>query len=199
MKGFTLLELLIVVAISAMVSSLALVYSSIGRNEIALTVETSKIAQVILQAKNLALSTYNINPQTCGFGVSFNIAAQTYSIFAYTPTNHPPEHGIAPPCPDDSLASTSPIFADEMLEYSEGTWKIPVSQGVKLENGSAGDTLQTVLFYPPAPSIYISRQGGGGVFLNQSVQDVTSNVYLATVDGKATAEISVNGAGQINF
>src|SRR5665213_2287500 len=84
-KAFTLIELIIVVAISALLSTLAITYSSIGRNSVSLSVEASKISQFILQAKQLSIATYTSASASCGYGVAFNMAAQTYSIFAYDP------------------------------------------------------------------------------------------------------------------
>lgn len=199
-KGFTLIELLVVIAISAMVSTIALIYTSTARNEVALTIETSKVAQILLQAKNLAISTYNANPGTCGFGVMFNIPANMYSIFAYNPTAHLPEHAAAPPCPQSTVASTGPIFADEIKEYSAGTWHVAVANGVKLTNGSAGDAMTAVLFYPPAPDTFISRDNGSPYnFLDSKLVNVTSKVYLTTSDGANSAVISVNDGGQVTF
>ena len=53
-KGFTLIELLMVVAISAMLSAMAISYSNVSKNQITLSVETAKLAQTILRAKDLA-------------------------------------------------------------------------------------------------------------------------------------------------
>jgi prepilin-type N-terminal cleavage/methylation domain-containing protein len=90
-RAFTLIELMVVLGISAVLSALAITYSKIGQNEVALSVEESKVGQFILQAKQLAIATYTVPPSTaaasCGFGVTFNLAAtpQTYSVFVYDP------------------------------------------------------------------------------------------------------------------
>ncbi len=199
-KGFTLLELLIVIGISAMLSAIAIVYSGLARNQVALSVETAKIAQVILRAKGLSVATYSGSSVSgaCGYGALFNVASNTYSIFAYEPQNHPPEHMAPPPCPDDTLASTSPIYANEIAQYSPATWNVPLANGVRLTTSTAGDNLSIVLFYPPNPDIFISRDGQN--FLDPAVVNpVTSKVYLVTVDGSASATIAVNGAGQVTF
>lgn len=197
-KGFTLVEILIVVALSALLSTFALIYTSESRNQVALSVETAKIAEIILQAKELAIATYNDTPQTCGYGAVFNIANDTYSIFAYTPQNHAPEHVVAPPCPDDTLANTSPIYGDEIQQFSQSTWNTHVAAGVKMVDGGNGDTLAVVLFYPPAPTTWISRDGTN--FLDPDTNpNVVSKIYLVTTDGSASSTISVNGAGQVSF
>ena len=68
--GFTLIEMLIVIAISGMIASLAISYSGTERNQTALSVEKTKLAQFILQARALALATYtNQEGYVCGYGV----------------------------------------------------------------------------------------------------------------------------------
>jgi len=204
-KGFTLLEMLIVIGISGMLSAIAIVYSSVARNQVALSVETAKIADVILSAKSLAITTYAQGGvgTACGYGAAFNVAANTYSVFAYEPKDYPPEHDAAPPCPDNTIAELSPIHTDEMVQYSPSTWNTPLANGVKFEDGGSGDDLYVVLFYPPNPDTFISRDAPGGApqtFLDPAVVNpVTSKVYLITADGSASAAISVNGAGQVTF
>lgn len=181
-KGFTLIEILIVVAISAMLSAIALVYTGVARNQIALSVETAKVAGFILRAKDLAIATYNNVPATCGYGVSFDILNNTYSLFAYHP------NGV-PPCPDAGSVNNAP--PPRRGQVTQGTWNVPLTNGVVMR--SLTDSPVVVLFYPPAPATFISRDNGGS-FIKQ-----TSNVHLATVDGSASTTISINPAGQISF
>lgn len=192
-RGFTIIEVLIVIAISTMLATIALTYTSISRNQIALSVETSKVAESILRAKNLAVATYNTSPGTCAYGVYFNIPGNSYSIFAFTPD--PAKYGgKVPPCP--SVASTTAAGLTlsganaEMQPYTQGSWNVPIGQGVKLI--SASDNIVAVIFYPPSPDTLISRDG-------VTYATSTSAVYLETVDGSRSASVSVNLAGQVNF
>jgi prepilin-type N-terminal cleavage/methylation domain-containing protein len=182
--GFTLIEMLIVIAISAMLSAIAIGYSSVGRNEIALSVETAKISQIILQAKSLSVATYGNASGACAYGVFFDLPAQTYSIFAY----HPAGSGSCPPA-----SSITGISANDMQPYTVGTWNIHVANGVVLYATST-DSLVDVLFYPPDPATLISRDGSTFMDFPQ-----TSKVYLETVGAAATQEISVSPAGQVQF
>jgi prepilin-type N-terminal cleavage/methylation domain-containing protein len=199
-RAFTLIELLIVVAISAIFSTIAILYSSVGRNAVTLSVEESKVSQFILQAKQLALSTYTVGNATssCAFGVAFDLSAtpQTYSIFSYDPGT--------PTCPPDNVITS--ISSGQEKEYTGGTWQVPVSQGVVLKSESHSDGLVTVLFYPPEPSVFLLREGDvSGDLTQQQTFSVTpndpgtANVYLETVDGKNDAILTVDSEGQISF
>lgn len=191
-RGFTLIELLIVVAISAMISSLAIVYSHTGQDQVTLSIEAAKISQMILQAKNLAISTYSGTGQTsCAYGVVFNFPAQTFSLFNYSPPLTP-----AGRCP--TAASTTAVVADSMKEYAASSWQVPVSQGVVMKSSAPGnDVLTMALFYPPLPVTLISRDTAFPVTFLSPGQ--VSKVYLETTNGSASAQVSVSPGGQVDF
>jgi len=200
MRGFTLIELLVVLGISALLSAIAITYTSVGRNQIALSVETSKIAGFILRAKELSVVTYAQSPNVCAYGVSFNVAQNTYSVFGFKPD--PAKYGgpgSIPPCP--SVASTTAAgisSSTEIARYSLDSWNVSPANGVRLQSGGEGDDLAVVLFYPPAPVTLISRNGGS--FLDsQTTPNTTSRAYLTTSDGKSSSTVSVNAAGQVSF
>ncbi len=181
-KGFTLIEILIVVAISGMLATIALGYSRSAQNQVALSVETAKIAQTILRAKDLTLATYANVPGTCGYGVLFDPANNNYSLFAYTPG--------APPCPGSPTALPSPCGTTCSL-VNQSAWRTPLANGVRMT--SQADSATVIIFYPPAPQTFISRDDGA-TFVN-----ATSKVYLQTLDGSASTTVSVNPGGQITF
>lgn len=186
--GFTLIEVLIVIAISTMLSALVITYSSVSRNDVSVSVEAAKISQTIFQAKTLAIATYANSSSSCGYGVSFDYTAGTYSIFAYDPSGVPPS-----PCPNDTTIES--ISPDEMVKYSDMTWKVPVAKGVLLKQKD--DSVALVLFYPPDPKVFISRDDGS-TFTDTS--NPSSNIYLAAVGNAAFTEVvSVNLAGQITL
>lgn len=203
-RGFTLIEVLIVLAITAVLSSLAIVYTHVGQNQISLSIEESKIAQLILEAKELSIATYGVNNTTCAYGVAFDYASSSYSLFAYNAAVTSPEYGNRPVCP--SLASTSMDFVpDDIQQYQSASWQVHTAQGVMLVDPSdpvASDTIQYVLFYPPDPCTMISTDG-------QTFQSNCSSiagspppaayVYLSTIDGSASRAITVNPAGQVSL
>ena len=52
-SGFTLIEILIVVAISAMLAAITIGYSSVERDQTALSVEETEISQFICNLSNI--------------------------------------------------------------------------------------------------------------------------------------------------
>jgi len=202
-KGFTLIEILIVVAITAVLSALAIVYSHVGQNQIALSIEESKVAQLILEAKELSIATYSQNDTTCGYGVSFDFAASSYSLFEYDSATTTVA-GTRPTCP--SIASTSAaIDSSAIREYQAGSWQVPTAQGVVLVSpavSGATTTIQDIMFYPPNPCTLVSTDGSSF----QSVCDpgganppAEAEVILSTSDGSLTRTITVNPAGQVSL
>ncbi len=208
-KGFTLIEILIVLAITAVLSSLAIVYTHVGQNQISLSIEESKIAQLILEAKELSIATYGSNSATCAYGVAFHYdavsaASSTYSLFAYNAAVTSTQYNNRPICP--SLASTSAAIVQTAVQpYQSESWQVHTAQGVALINGSstASDTIQDILFYPPDPCTLISTDG-------KTFQSNCNNipydnppppayVYLSTTDGSMARTITVNPAGQVSL
>jgi prepilin-type N-terminal cleavage/methylation domain-containing protein len=183
-KGFTIIELLIVIAVSAMLAAIAIVYTRSGQSRVALSVEAAKISGFMLRAKELAVATYSGSGASCGYGVAFDITNQTYSIFSYNPAG-------APPCPRASnIVSIAP---SDIASSTPGTWNVPMPPGVIMQSGSNCDSIQYVLFYPPAPTVFLVDNGLAG-FAHQ-----TSYVYLSTTDGNASEVITVNQAGQVTL
>lgn len=200
MKGFTIIELLIVLGISAMLAGIAVVYTGVARNETALSVEAAKTAGFIFRAKDLAVATYNAHPapgspKVCGYGVSFNIAAGTYSLFAYQPdpVKYPTssQGGVLVSCPDSGSITAIEPSAEEG-SVSSDTWNVPLASGVKMLAPAPSDELRLVLFYPPNPATLMSNDG-------TDLVTSTSRLYLATADGAASTTVSVTGSGQVTF
>lgn len=200
-NGFTLVEILVVVAVTAVLSGLAIVYSHVGQNQIALSVEESKVAQLILEAKELSIATYSTNTATCAYGVAFDYANSEYSLFEYNSASAPSGPGLRPICP--SLASTTVtngVDTDVMDEYANGSWNVHVSPGVALIDGGAGSsTIRYVLFYPPDPYTLISNDGKTFYGEFTATPATTGFVYLQTADGSETRTISVSPAGQVGL
>lgn len=210
-NGFTLIEMLVVIGITTLLATLAIGYSRVGQNVNALSVETAKVAEMVLQARQLALATYGSAGGACAYGVQFNYGAGandvgTYSLFAYAPGRD--AHGHCP-----SLASTT---ADGLADsngtsyekiYAVSSWQMVPADGVSLvAPGNAGAApgcdpstiLGAIMFYPPNPDVLVNYRKD----LNASLETPTvpaSDVCLATVDGQNSSVITINPEGQVQF
>ena len=202
-SGFTLVEMLVVIGITSLLAAITIGYSHIGQNETALTVETSKIAEFMLQARELAIATYSGPGNACAYGVAFDYANQTYSLFAYAPNG-----GGTARCP--SVATTTQMGlkssggASYEAQYQSGSWKVSPAQGVKIlgagDAGKArgcvpGELIDAIVFYPPVPATLISYDGTRFTTPAQP----SSLICLATTDGQNSSIITVNPEGQISF
>lgn len=204
-RGFTLIEVLIVLAITAVLSSLAIVYTHVGQSQISLSIEESKIAQLMLEAKELSIATYGVNNTTCAYGVAFDYASSSYSLFAYNAAVTSPTYNNRPVCP--SLASTSVAFMpNDAQQYQSGSWQVHTAPGVMLVDPSdpvASDTIQYVLFYPPDPCTMISLVGQNTFESNCSslagAPPPAAYVYLSTTDGSMSRMVTINPAGQVSL
>ncbi len=180
-NGFTLIEVLIVVAISAMMAALAVGYSGVERDQMALSVEETKISQFILQARSLAIATYsNSAGAACGYGVAFDTSNETYSIFAYVPATTT--------CNIGKANITWNSVSNSEKKYTDETWLIHPQNGITFSGASMP---AAILFYPPDPDTLIFD--GSGALMDQASIDLSSS------DGQASHTISINSAGQVNF
>ena len=194
-KGFTLIELMVVVLVSAMLSVLAITYSHVGQNEVSLSLEASKISELILQAKQLSVATYSVNTTVCAYGVHFDYVNQTYSLFAYD-SAAPLGSGSQLYCPTYESTTAAGVITSDMAPYGGGgTWQVPMMKGVVIESSSlASNVLTDVLFFPPTPITIMSRDGS-----TFSSSTPTSRIYLSTVDNGNKSSISVSPAGQVGY
>ncbi|MDP3953408.1 MAG: type II secretion system protein, partial [bacterium] len=84
-KGFTLLEIVVVVAIITALSSLLLGYSQRNSQQIRLATSQAKLASIISRAKALSIQTF-FQAQTeaeaiCAYGVRLDVNQQKAFIF----------------------------------------------------------------------------------------------------------------------
>lgn len=178
-KGFTLLELLVVVGITALLSAILISYSSSSRQQIALYAEEARLGQTIYRAKFIALSSYvrsTGSPGTCGYGVHIDYAAMSYYLFSY---NKPANSGC------DSINSI-----DTNSENIMSTFRL--NKNIKLVAPSGTPRLDDILYVPPDPKIIISSAG-------TVVSNGSAAVIIQTQDNLLSAPVSVNSAGLISF
>ncbi len=179
---------MVVVAITSLLAGMVLTYSSRGRTQVSLYVESAKLAQVILRAKSLAIATYN-NPDTpCGYGVHLDFASSTYALFSYAPTSP----GGALDCPSVATGPidiTSPAYS--VIENFE------MQKGVEFVNiGGGNNGVKDVLFLPPDPTTYLWLRDGS----SQPATDVIGQIQLVSAsDVNYMLRLRISSAGQISF
>lgn len=170
-KGFTLIEVLVVLGVTILLSSVIITYSSESREQILLGIEKAKLVQVISKAKSLSISTYNQPDVPCGYGVVINIEERTYQLFRHKTT----------PCA--SIRTEGIEFAPGDLDPAD-LFSLPQNIRFEKQNGA----MEIVFFMPPDPVTLIwvdgERRDEGSIFLKTS---------------KDEAVIKVSGAGQITF
>ncbi|MEK7193236.1 MAG: hypothetical protein AAB652_00400 [Patescibacteria group bacterium] len=195
LTGFTVIELLVVVGITASLASLLVVYGGSARQFNTISVEQAKIGQVILRAKSLAVATFNQPPVPCGYGVAFNAVSSTYTLFSYDVyvgnkkdcgtinvihTNNPQPSDCGP---GFDPSSPPPRCYIEIETHA-------LNSGLKFDSAGNTDAMDFVFFRPPDPRTYL---------FPDPPRISEKRVYLKTLDGGVSRVVTVNLAGQISF
>lgn len=85
MRGFTLVETMIVVSITVILSSILIAYNRSTESQLALVTDQAKVVGVLSRAKSLALERYkgqgSISLLVCSFGVAVIPAERRYVLF----------------------------------------------------------------------------------------------------------------------
>jgi len=127
--GFTLIEMLIVLSVSAMLTTMMIFYTRAGERQILLLREQAKLVSALLRAKSLAIQTYTTTAsEICGYGVRFETTR--YLIFKEL-------------CSNNDLQYT---------DASEDVEVIPLNSAIQFLN----PTLTEVLFIPPDPQTILT-------------------------------------------
>lgn len=198
-NGFTIAELLITIAISAILTSAVFASSYSVREQFSLFQEQYHLFNALNETKNLTLAFYSRQIATdCGYGIKFQSDAETNEskVIIYKDKVETGEIG-------DSCKSLSHKFyynaGDEIVD--EKTFKVvlagqnysfKLSETVKF----ADDTDIDVLFIAPIPTVYISQNGAPLSTGNEI------NIPLETIKGGSTgstAGVKINTFGQISM
>lgn len=177
-SGFTLIEVLVVLTITIMLSAFLIVYGSGSRQQISLSVEAAKITQVIMRAKSLAVSTFNSPVLPCGYGVHFDYSTGAYNIFQYQETS-------------TSCAGLNPGFLMSSFPPRQIIQQFQVDPNVRLIAGSK--QVEDILFIPPNPRVII---WDGGSYLAASDDGL---IRIGAKTGTGEIDVRVDVAGQVTF
>jgi prepilin-type N-terminal cleavage/methylation domain-containing protein len=192
-SGFTLVEMLVVAAITVFLSSYVILYTNIGRKQTALYIKEATIGQYILRAKSFAVTTKRLDLNVpCGYGVRIDYNTATYYLFSYSyrcsdiTKNYTIGTG-------DTYSYTDQngniITVNRYSDISSST--LNTAEGVKFSSGPL--RLDMVFFLAPTPTAFISAGDG-------KLDGTSGNIYLVTSDGTAAKTINVTAPlGQVNF
>lgn len=184
--GFTIVELIVVVAITSILSGFIILYGRSSGERVAISTEESKIGQVILRAKSFAISTYaDSHISSCGFGLMVNYPVASYSLVSYSKDS-------GGGCGNISFSNSGRFVTLENYTLAPG-----LAFATDCSGTACPKKLRVVLFVPPDPQTLV---------WNEPPQDIpdpngSGNIYLTTASGKSAfvVKISVSWAGQVTF
>ena len=165
--GFTLIEILVVVSITVLLSTILVVYSRSGENQAALFKEQAKVIGILLKAKNLSLQSYAVEGggPICGYGVHLDVAKNEFLIFKDSA---------------DSCSSSDNKYSGS----NEDLEKHLLDSRLKFLSSEFID----ILFIPPDPTVIIDGD------IDKSGQ---FSVTIESIDGVGIKKIGVNNSGQV--
>lgn len=155
-KGFTLIEIMVTLGVTLVLTSILIVYSRVGERQIILWKDQAKIVGVLLKAKSLALQFRKETGQSmpCGYGVHF---AQDNSFVLFK--------DMAEICSESDNAysgdseNVENYFLDGSLEFSD----LGVSD---------------VLFIPPEPTVAFNPAIGDEAIITLKIKDTSSSAII---------------------
>lgn len=170
-KGYTLIEILVVLGVTALLSGLLLIYSRQGEKVGEIMRVRAQVVSDVNRVKNLAITARTWQGQlTCGYGIYFDTANNQYIIFADTSTD----------CELSSHLRNQAQTADVEI--------IRTPQRFTLLNTN----VQEVFFMPPQPFVYFDGQAAEKQDEIEEVEVVFN--YLSDTD--PAFKVYINSIGQ---
>ncbi|MBI3046372.1 MAG: prepilin-type N-terminal cleavage/methylation domain-containing protein [Candidatus Harrisonbacteria bacterium] len=141
--GFTLVEILVTLAITSLLVGVLITYNRTGGLQILIFKDQARVINMVLRAKSLAVQIFSQSIPVCGYGVHFDSVNKSFILFK----------DLADPCSgSDNRYSGS----TEDLEI------INLDSQLKFSNLELTD----ILFIPPEPIVIIDGDSGkSGDFL----------------------------------
>ena len=166
-KGFTLLELLVVVAVIIILTAIVLPNYRSGDKGLALQRSASKLAQDLRRTQEMSMSARKASGSVPdGFGIYFNIASpNSYILFADFNDNHHRDGG------------------DQDLET------INLESKIRISNLSPAASF-SIVFAPPDPTVWINDLSSGVVAqITLSIENNPSNYQIISVNNAGLVSI----------
>ena len=135
-RGFTVLEMLVVISIIVLLSSLLILYSRTGENQVILFRDQSRLITALNRAKSLSIQLFNTPEPPCAFGVHFS--QNSFLIF----------RDLAPDCQNVSHTYNDP---GELFENYQ------LSSKIRFKQLDPQLTLTDIVFIPPDPKTLIDN------------------------------------------
>jgi prepilin-type N-terminal cleavage/methylation domain-containing protein len=137
--GFSMIELLVVMFIIALISTLALANYRSGQKKYILTGTVQQLISDIRKAQNMALSGYDISGQYNGYGIYIKKGESSYII--YGNKNGDPNYQ-----PSDDIIET-----------------VSLPSGVNVKSVSPASDKLHIFFEPPHPTTYLNGEIVAGI------------------------------------
>lgn len=158
--GFTLVEMLVVMAVIAVVSTSLILYSRTGERQIILFKDQASIVAALSRAKSLSVATFGQAGVPCGYGVHFE-APRKFLLFK----------DLASDCSAADNIYSGPNELFESFELSQS-----------LNFGTL--TLTDIVFIPPNPRVVITPSGDEAVINIKTVDGGSSSTIKVTSAGQ---------------
>ncbi len=162
--GFTIIEMLVVIAVLSLISTSLLLYSRTGERQIILFREQSRIVGALSRAKSLSIATFGQVGVPCGYGVHFE-TPKIFLIFKDLSS-------------DCSAVDKVYSGTDELLESFE------LDQAVSFGNL----TLTDIVFIPPDPKIVITPEQDESMINIKTISGNSSSTIKVTSAGQITTQ-----------
>lgn len=194
MRGYTLVEAVVVIGIMALLSGAFIGYGGINRRQLALVRDHALVDGALYRARSLSIQRYARRANACAFGVIFETASSTFSIYEDRVAGIENTFG----CRDvtgayrgDFYTKGSTIDENEVIERFVLDPRLEF--GLYNTDGRALQTLD-VLFIPPDPIATTT-----GTFVISTTEGVVLPVTIAVRirGGGLVATTTISAAGFI--
>ena len=159
--GFTLIETLVIVIITIILSSIMITYSHIGEKQIVLFRDQAKVVEVLNRAKFLAVQLYkpeafiqlyqqmNVEVKICGYGVHIDKDNGKFYLFRDLKFSG----AFTLECDNQLNMTGGNLYGTPSNPYGYDEVVEEFSLDPRLKFDSSGTTLSDIVFIPPDPTI----------------------------------------------